>query len=113
MRSAALGDDEGVDRDERQHREQRRQQATRAPRPERAQCDRARTGTFGQEQRRDQEAREHEERVDAEVTAPEVPGVEQQHARDRSPAQAVQGRLVLHATGPLHGRDPATMVAAM
>ena len=59
-----------------------------------AQCDAAPLMRFGQQQRRDQEARQHEERVDTEEAAGEVPAVEQEYAGDRQAAEPVEGRLM-------------------
>ena len=84
-----------VDRDEHEHAPERGHQATGAPSPERAEGNRPLIPGLGQQQRRDQEPREHEERVDPEIAASEMPAMEQQHARNCQTTQTIQGRLML------------------
>ena len=73
-----------------EQREQRRHQAARATFVEPAQLDRAGSIPLLVEQRRDQEAGEREEHVDAHVAARDQPEVDSDDDHDREPAQPVQ-----------------------
>jgi hypothetical protein len=48
-----------------------------------------------QQQRRDEEAGEGEEQVDAQEPAPKMAGMEQEHGDDRSRAESIERRHVL------------------
>jgi hypothetical protein len=74
------------------HHEERGQQAARPPAPERPEAHRAVGPVLEQQQRRDEVARQHEEQVDAQPPAGQVPAVEQQHGGDGQPAQAIVRR---------------------
>ena len=78
------------DREARQQGEQRRQQAAPAAFVEPPQFDRARSIPLLIEERRDQEAGEREEHIDAHVPARNQPKVDSDHGHDREPAQPVQ-----------------------
>ena len=96
---------------DREHRDERGEQAQRAPRVEVAHRDAVGTPLLVQQQRRDEEAAQHEEHVDAEGRArhdgeergrvePED-DVRRQHEQDRDSAHAVEGGNV--AEHPLIG----------
>ena len=86
-----LGEDARVDRDGRHEGEERRKQTTRAADPERSERDAPRAAVLGEEDRRDQEPREHEEQIDAEVAALQHPTRMEEHdAQHREPAETVE-----------------------
>ena len=91
--------------------ERGRQQAARAPEPELEQVDAAGGRALGDQQRRDQEAAEHEEHVDAEEPArrDRHAAVVEQHRADRDRADTVEGgdvrqSAVLLTAGSAGGR---------
>jgi len=84
----------GDDRAEEQHEERRRQQAARAPRPELREAHGSGGRQLAHQMARDQEARDHEEDVDADIATgdpprPEVVQHDQQHS-DRTQALHVR-----------------------
>jgi rare lipoprotein A len=85
-----LRKDHRVERDGRYEREHRGEEPARAADPEDLQIDAAGRAVLGEEQRRDQEARQHEEQVDAEVPPTQLVVVEEEHADDRGAAQTVE-----------------------
>ena len=76
---------------------QRGQQPARPPHPERAEPDTPPVACLREEQRRDEKAREDEERVDSQEAAREVPAVEEQDGGDGKAAQPVERGLVRQA----------------
>ena len=95
-----LGEDDAVHRDPGEQPGQRRKEPAGAPGPEAAEPDRAPIARFHQEERGDQEAGQDEEQIHAEVSAGQVPAVEQQDAGYRRPPQTVQGSDVRDAHSP-------------
>lgn len=91
---AGIREDQAIEGHGEQDRTERRQQAAGPPRPKASESDRAVPGRFGEEERRDQETREHEKEVDAQVAADEVPAVEHENADDGQSSQAIQSRNV-------------------
>ena len=96
------GHERGEQPDAGQEEEQRRQQAAGPAPPEDLQRDAARAVVLGQQEAGDQVAREDEEGVDADPTAPQDTGVVEQHAEHRRPAQAIEGRAVRQPGPPIH-----------
>ena len=89
----------GVHHDADHHQEQRGEQPPGAAHPERLQVDASPPRPLGDEQRGDEEAAQHEERVDAEEPAdrPRLTGVVEEHGRDREGPDAVERGLVAEA----------------
>ena len=81
------------------HDEQRGQQPSGSPQPEALQVDAPLPVPLRDQQRRDQEAAQHEEGVDAQVAAdhPGLARVVEQHRGDREGTDPVQGGLVAEA----------------
>jgi len=89
-----FGEEHRVRRNADQSEHQRLEQAPRAPRPEAGQRDAPRGAVLGEQQRRDQEARENEEEIDAEPAATELARVEEQNSEHADTPQPIEGRNV-------------------
>ena len=90
-----------------QHHQQRREEPPGPTGPELPQADGQPGGPLAEEQRGDQEARQHEEDVDGEEAAGQGPAVIRHHAQHRQRPQSVEGRHEPEADGPTaghHGR---------
>ena len=87
------GEDLGVDGHPEQHHQQGRQQAAGPPGPELPEVDGEALAPLPDQQRGDQEARQHEEHVDGEEAAAEDrrPAVVHHHPEHRQGPQAVEG----------------------
>ena len=94
--------DRGPDGHRAEDEEQRGEEAAGSARPERPEVDAPRAGEFDEQQRRDQVARQDEERVDTEEAAPRpaVPEVVGDHGQDGYRPEPVEGRLVPKPVAP-------------
>jgi hypothetical protein len=94
------GEDDAVQGDADEHAAQRGEEPAGPAGPEAAEGDLVAGRALGEQEGRDQEAREHEEEVDAEVSTGQMTAVEQQHPGHRRAPQAVEGRHVGDAHAP-------------